>query len=196
MPAETTLYTLTVGNLECKVYDSLQIIIDKNPTANAGPDKVIISGQSVMLDGAAGGTDVNYTWSPAQNITGVTTLAPIVNPSADQIYTLHVISNKGCGTANDSVLVKVFKQLYIPNAFTPNNDGINDTWDIETLQAYPNAEVKVFNRYGQVVFDNHGKNISWDGTFKGVQLNSGAYVYLIDLKNNLPLIKGVVYILQ
>jgi gliding motility-associated-like protein len=196
LPAETTLYILTVGNLECKVYDSLQIIIDKNPTANAGPDKVIISGQSVMLNGTASGTDVNYTWTPAANITGVTTLAPIVNPSADQVYILHVISNKGCGTANDSVLVKVFKELYIPNAFTPNNDGINDTWVIETLQAYPNAEVKVFNRYGQVVFDNHGKNISWDGTFKGVQLNSGAYVYLIDLKNNLPFIKGVVYILQ
>ncbi|MEO7120286.1 MAG: gliding motility-associated C-terminal domain-containing protein [Ginsengibacter sp.] len=196
LPVETTLYTLTVANIDCKVYDSLQIIIDKNPTANAGPDKVIISGQSAMLNGTASGTDVNYTWTPAVNITGVTTLAPIVNPSIDQVYILNVISGKGCGTANDSVLVKVFKKLYIPNAFTPNNDGINDTWVIETLQAYPNAEVKVFNRYGQVVFDNHGKNISWDGTFKGVQLNPDAYVYLIDLKHNLPVIKGVVYILQ
>ena len=102
------------------------------------------------------------------------------------MYALNVFSNKGCGTAVDSVLVKVYQQLYIPNAFTPNGDGINDTWFIETLQAYPGAEVKVFNRYGQIVFDNHGKNISWDGKFKGVQLTSGAYVYIIDLKNNTP----------
>lgn len=194
-PGETTLYILTVANVECKASDSLEIVINKNPTADAGRDKVIISGQSVMLDGIAGGTDVNYTWTPDQNITGITTLTPIVNPTSSQAYTLHVTSNKGCKEATDTVLVKVFKQLYVPNAFTPNNDGINDTWFIETLQAYPGAEVKVFNRYGQIVFDNHGKNISWDGKYHGVQLTSGAFVYVIDLKNNIPLIKGIVNIL-
>lgn len=195
LPKETTLYILTVANNECKVSDSFLITVNKNPTANAGPDKVIIKGQSVSLNGMTGGTDVNYFWAPNTNITGTETLAPVVNPSANQVYVLNVISNKGCGTARDSVLVKVYQQLYIPNAFTPNSDGINDTWFIETLEAYPGAEVKVYNRYGQIVFDNHGKNISWDGKYKGIQLTSGAYVYIIDLKNNTPVIKGVVYIL-
>jgi gliding motility-associated-like protein len=194
-PKETTLYILTVANNECKVSDSLLITVDKNPTANAGQDKVIIKGQSVTLNGLAGGTDVNYIWTPNTNITGAETLTPLVNPSVNQVYAFNVISNKGCGTATDSVLVKVYQQLYIPNAFTPNGDGVNDSWFIETLQAYPGAEVKVYNRYGQIVFDNHGKNIWWDGKFKGVQLTSGAYVYIIDLKNNTPVIKGVVYVL-
>lgn len=194
-PRATTLYILTVANNECKVSDSLLITVDKNPTANAGPDKVIIKGQSAILNGAADGTDVNYFWSPNTNITGAGTLTPVVNPSSNQVYVLNVISNKGCRTATDSVLVKVYQQIYIPNAFTPNGDGVNDTWFIETLQAFPGAEVKVYNRYGQVVFDNHGKNISWDGKFKGVQLTSGAYVYIINLKNQMPVIKGVVYIL-
>jgi gliding motility-associated-like protein len=195
LPGETTLYILTVANNGCKVSDSLLITVDKLPTANAGPDKVIIKGQSVTLNGVAGGTDVTYIWTPNTNITGTESLSPIVNPSANQMYALNVFSNKGCGTATDSVLVKVYQQLYIPNAFTPNGDGINDTWFIETLQAYPGAEIKVYNRYGQIVFDNHEKNIWWDGKFKGMQLTSGAYVYLIDLKNNTPVIKGVVYIL-
>jgi len=195
LPKETTLYILTVANNECKVYDSLLITVDKNPTANAGPDRMIIKGQSVTFNGTAGGTDVNYFWSPNTNITGTETLTPVVNPSASFVYVLNVISNKGCGTAKDSVRVKVYQQLYIPNAFTPNGDGVNDNWVIETLQAYPGAQVKVYNRYGQIVFDNHGKNISWDGKFKGVQLTSGAYVYIIDLKNNTPVIKGVFYIL-
>jgi gliding motility-associated-like protein len=194
-PKETTLYILTVANNECKVSDSVLITVDKLPTANAGPDKVIIKGQSVTLNGAAGGTDVNYIWTPNTNITGSESLTPVVNPTANQMYALNVFSNKGCGFAIDSVLVKVYQQLYIPNAFTPNSDGINVTWFIETLQAYPGAEVKVFNRYGQMVFDNHGKDIWWDGKFKGVQLTSGAYVYIINLKNNTPVIKGVVYVL-
>lgn len=194
-PGETTLYVLTVANNKCEVSDSVLITVDKLPTADAGPDKVIIKGQSATLNGIAGGTDITYTWTPNTNITGVTTLNPVAKPSANQMYALNVFSNRGCGTATDSVLVKVYQQLYIPNAFTPNGDGINDTWFIETLQAYPGAEVKVFNRYGEIVFDNNGKNISWDGKFKGVQLTSDAYVYIIDLKNNTAIIKGVVYIL-
>lgn len=194
-PTETTVYALTATNIECSVSDSVLIAVDKNPTADAGTDKVIIKGQSVTLNAIAGGTDVTYNWTPDVNIAGITTLNPIVNPITTQMYTLNVFSNKGCGTATDSVLVKVYQQLYIPNAFTPNGDGINDTWFIETLQAYPGAEVKVFNRYGQMVFNNHGKNISWDGKLKGVQLTSGAYVYVIDLKKDMPVIKGVVYIL-
>ncbi|HET7119586.1 MAG TPA: gliding motility-associated C-terminal domain-containing protein, partial [Hanamia sp.] len=194
-PDETTLYIVTVANNNCEVSDSVLVTVNENPVANAGPDKVIIKGQSTSLDGAAGGTDVSYLWTPGINISGTSTLNPIVNPATNQIYVLNVYSNKGCKTAVDSMLVKVYQQLYIPNAFTPNGDGINDTWDIETLQAYPGAEVKVFNRYGQIIFDNNGKSIWWDGTFKGNPQSPGAYVYLIDLKNNTPVIKGVVYII-
>ena len=111
------------------------------------------------------------------------------------MYALNVFSNKGCKTAVDSVFVKVYQQLYIPNAFTPNGDGINDTWYIETLKAYPGAEVKVYNRYGQIVFDNNGKNISWDGKLKGEPQQPGAYAYLVDLKNGTPVIKGIVYLI-
>ena len=113
----------------------------------------------------------------------------------NQTYVLNVFSKKGCKTATDSVNVKVYQQLYVPNAFTPNGDGKNDTWVIETLQAYPGAVVTVFDRYGEKVFDNNGKNTWWDGTFKGKQQDAGAYVYVIDLKNNTPVIKGVVYII-
>ena len=194
-PIQTTLYTLTVANNECKASDSVMIVVNKNPKADAGPDKVIIDGQSVVLNGIASGTDVTYAWTPTEYMTAPGTLTPSVKPPINEIYTLHVISNKGCGTATDNVLVKVFKKLFIPNAFTPNNDGINDTWFIETLEAYPNADVKVFNRFGQMVFDNHGVNKPWDGTFKGILLSSGAYAYIIDLKNNSQLIRGVVFII-
>ncbi len=195
LPKQTTLYIVTVANDKCKSYDSVMIVVNKNPKADAGPDKVIIDGQSVVLNGAAGGTDITYTWTPPQYVTAPGTLTPSVMPPVNETYTLHVISNKGCGTATDNVFVKVYKKLFIPNAFTPNSDGINDTWHIETLDAYPNADVKVFNRYGQIVFYNHGTNKSWDGRFKGGLLTSGAYAYIIDLKNNSAVIRGVVFII-
>jgi gliding motility-associated-like protein len=191
-PSQTTLYILRVGNTDCFVYDSLLVTVNINPSSNAGPDKVIIRGQSATLDGSAGGTAIRYLWTPGNNLIGSDSLTPVVNPSSSQTYVLNVFSDKGCETARDSVSVKVYQQLYVPNAFTPNGDGINDNWYIETLKAYPGAEVKVFDRYGQIVFDNRGQAISWDGTFKGELQSSGAYVYLIDLKNNLPVIKGVV----
>lgn len=194
-PSQTTLYILQVANVDCMVSDSVLVTVNINPVANAGPDKVIIKGQSATLDGTAEGTDVNYLWTPANNITGNTTLLPVVSPVATQLYVLNVFSGKGCKSASDSVLVKVYQQLYVPNAFTPNGDGINDTWVIETLEAYPGAEVKIYDRYGQKIFDNNGKNISWDGKVKGKIQTAGAYVYIIDLKNNTPVIKGVVYLI-
>ncbi|HEY5392349.1 MAG TPA: gliding motility-associated C-terminal domain-containing protein, partial [Hanamia sp.] len=57
------------------------------------------------------------------------------------------------------------------------------------------ADVKVYDRYGQIIFDNNGKNISWDGKFKKKIQTAGAYVYIIDVKNNTPVIKGVVYLI-
>lgn len=194
-PDETTLYTLTVANNSCMLSDSVLVTVNQNPFANAGPDKVIIKGQSTTLNGTAAGTDVTYLWTPDINLTGTTSLNPVVSPVTGQEYELSVYSNKGCKTATDKVLVKVYEQLYIPNSFTPNGDGLNDNWNIETLKAYPGAEVKVFNRYGQIVFDNHGKSIWWDGTFKGELQQPGAYVYLVDLKNGTALIKGIVYII-
>ena len=195
LPSENTLYVLTVSNGECKASDSVMISINEDPFADAGPDKIILAGQSVMLDGSAGGTNVIYTWTPTSSLQAATTLTPFANPPANQQYILKVISNLGCGIATDTMLVKVYDQLYIPNAFTPNGDGINDSWIIETLAPYPGAEVKVYNRFGQMVFTNNGKNIGWDGTIRGRQLPAGAYVYVINLKNNSPVIKGVVYVI-
>lgn len=195
LPKQTTLFIVTVANDKCQSSDSVTVTVNKSPTADAGPDKTIINGQSVTLNGAAGGSNITYTWLPSDNITGASTLTPTVSPPADKVYTLQVTSQT-CGTASDNVRVKVYKELFIPNAFTPNNDGINDTWHIETLDAFPTAEIKIFNRYGEIVFDNHGVNTSWDGKYKNVLLPSGAYVYTIDLKNNSPLLKGVVFIIR
>jgi gliding motility-associated-like protein len=182
-PADTTEYTVRVRN-DFGCTDSLKITINiwKKPVANAGPDKTTREGRAISLEGSVSGTDVSYYWTPATGLND----ADILNPSAvlqnDMTYTLNAVSNKGCGISSDQAFVKVFKKVVIPNAFSPNNDGINDTWQIPALQTYTNPEITVFNRYGQPVYRSKGYGTAWDGSFKGNKLPVGTYYYVIDLK--------------
>lgn len=195
-PADTTLYILTVNNGTCKAYDSVTVNVLKKPVANAGPDQRIFAGQSTTLNGTAAGTNISFYWTPNTNISNPTDIHPVVSPPADTIYTLHVISNVGCGTAADNVFVRVYKKIIIPTAFSPNNDGINDVWNIEGLETYPESETSIFNRYGQRVFISRGYSKPWNGSYNNSPLPVGTYYYVIDLKNELPRLSGWVMILK
>jgi gliding motility-associated-like protein len=84
--------------------------------------------------------------------------------------------------------------LKIPNAFTPNADGVNDTWIIEYLEKYPSAEVYVFNRWGQAVYNGRPGVEPWDGTFEGNRVPSGSYTYVVDLRNGMLPFTGVLVV--
>jgi gliding motility-associated-like protein len=120
---------------------------------------------------------------------------PRVSPSDDILYTLTVTSDKGCRDSA-AVEVTVLKVPVVPNAFSPNGDGINDRWVIRYLDQYPGAEVQVFNRYGQPVYHAIGYTTPWDGTYKGQPLPVATYYYIIDPKNGRVPIHGSVTILR
>ncbi len=195
-PVDTTLYILTVSNGACKAYDTVKINVLKKPVANAGPDQRIFQGQSTTLNGIAAGTNISYYWTPNASISNSADMHPVVSPSADTTYTLHVTSNAGCGDAADNVFVRVFKKVVIPNAFSPNNDGINDVWNIEGLDTYPESETSIFNRYGQLVFTSRGYSKPWNGSYNNSPLPVGACYYIINLKNEIPKLSGWVMILK
>ncbi len=196
-PLTTTVYTLTVSNLfNCAAKDSTRITVLIKPTANAGPDKKITEGESTSLQGVSGGDVSAFFWTPAQFINNSNILTPVVSPLSDITYTLHVASGNGCGIATDDVFIRVFKKIVIPNAFSPNGDGINDTWRVEGLDSYPESETNVFNRFGQLVFHSAGYSKAWDGRWNGKSLPSGTYYYTIDRKNNFPLSSGWILIIR
>ncbi|WP_374948969.1 cadherin-like beta sandwich domain-containing protein [Mucilaginibacter sp.] len=85
-------------------------------------------------------------------------------------------------------------KIFVPNTFTPNGDGINDTWNIGDVDAYPNTTIEVFNRQGQKVFNSLGYGVPWDGTYKGLLLPPGSYYYLI--KNNVNTMSGNLMIIR
>ena len=168
----------------------------KKPTAFAGPDKSLLIGQSTQLNGQAGGTAISFSWLPVTFLNNPLLVQPTSSPLDDILYTLTVKSNDGCGEVTDDVFIKVYKEIYVPSAFSPNNDGLNDRWRILALITFPKATLMVYNRYGEIVFEGSGNNMEWDGSFKGLPCPMGAYTYVIDFKNGTPLKKGMVSILR
>ena len=196
-PLQTTTYTVHVSNGGCT--DSSQtvtITVNKNPVANAGPNITLFQGQSAELNGTIQGDNItNFFWSPATYLNDPTSLTPITTPTGDITYTLTAVSQT-CGTSTSSVLVRLYKKITIPNTFSPNNDGINDYWDIDALVTYPESSILVYDRYGQQVFQSIGYARPWDGTYNGSPVPPGTYYYIIDLKNNTPKLAGWVLIVR
>ncbi|MBL7740326.1 MAG: gliding motility-associated C-terminal domain-containing protein [Chitinophagaceae bacterium] len=196
-PADTIDYSVVVTNqFSCRDTAWVTVNVIERPEADAGPDKYIIKNNSVQLPGSATGQNVSYSWSPAVFINDITSLQPVVTPPHDTTYVLTVISEEGCGTAVDSVHVFVYADVYVPTAFTPNNDGKNDTWFIPALTAYSVYTVSVYNRYGELIFHIKNANVPWDGTYKGASQPAGAYVYVVELKDEKRLLKGILMIVR
>jgi gliding motility-associated-like protein len=196
-PVDTMNYQLIVTNPDgCKDTTELTINVIERARADAGPDKYIIKGNSVQLAATALGQNINYIWSPDAYIDDVFTLQPVVAPPHDTTYILTVTSNEGCGVDIDSMHVFVYKDIYVPTAFTPDNNGLNDTWFIPALSAYPEFTISVFNRQGQILFYTKNTNKPWDGKYKGIPQPAGVYVYMIDIKLTGQILKGTLMLVR
>ena len=115
--------------------------------------------------------------------------------SSGSFYVSQYIGN--CESPRVEVKVSVgLSNLTIPNTFTPNGDGINDTWVIKGISYYPDALVQIFNRYGQKVFESRGYATPFDGKLGGVLLPPGAYYYIINLNTNCSLLSGSLTLLR
>jgi gliding motility-associated-like protein len=173
-----------------------QVVIHPNPSVNAGPDQVILQGGQITLQATVSGSN-NYTfnWTPDTWLNDPNILQPITRAESDITYTLTVTGIGGC-TASDNVFVKQLLRPVIPNAFSPNGDGINDIWTIRYLDSYPGATVQIFDRYGRRIYISTGYNTPWDGKYNGSPLPAGVYYYIVDPKNGLKSINGSVTLIR
>lgn len=198
--ADTLTYNVklyTVNNFGCNS-DTLvkPFTVFPYPHVNAGPDRFILEGGTITLDPIVYATNAQYVWMPNQYlINNRIAKVKVDKPLTDMTYTLTVTNGGGCSMSDD-VFVKLLKFPVIPNTFTPNNDGINDTWRIDYLNTYPDCRVQIFTRAGQLVFESRGYNTPWDGTIKGKSLPIDTYYYIIEPGNGRDPITGYVTILK
>lgn len=192
--AHTLTYTFT-GLNGCVDFITQTVTVPALPLAEAGADMVVLEGEGIKLDARASGEGLKYKWTPSTGLDRDDILNPLASPVDDITYTLSVFSEQGCVLVDD-VFVKVLKTPVVPNTFTPNNDGVNDGWNIRYLDSYPQASVEVFNRYGNKIFISLGYNQPWDGKFNNIDLPVGTYYYIINPKSGRKTISGAVTILR
>ncbi|CAN5562835.1 hypothetical protein BH10BAC2_BH10BAC2_33380 [soil metagenome] len=186
-------YTFLANN-GCVDSKTQDIIVYPSPTVS-GSNVELLEGGSIELPAVITGTDLTYKWTPPVSLDHDDIAHPVASPVKYITYTLLVTSAQGC-SATANVIVKVFQNPKIPNAFSPNRDGINDIWQIQYLNTYADATVSVFNRYGQKVFYSVGYTTAWNGTYNGADLPVGTYYYVIDTKKGLKPFSGYVAILR
>lgn len=160
-------------------------------------DTTVRFGQSVNLHGSGA---LTYEWSPAYNISSLTRPNVTVNPFVTTQYILTGYNSKHC-SSSDTINVIVISdcgEMYVPNAFTPNNDGANDVLYVRGI-CLQSLTFMIFDRWGEKVFETADQNIGWDGTYKGEQMNTAVFVYRLEgktydgkafsLKGNITLIR-------
>jgi gliding motility-associated-like protein len=192
--------TLTVENAGgCKAVIPSQLIsVVPTPDVEAGPDIFIRPGQtSIIASGISNPSAYNFIWTPATALSAANILNPVTATVNDIMYKITATHKLNGCTDTDSVWVKMVTNIYVPNAFTPNNDGLHDVWRIPALAGYPNSTVTIYNRYSQKIYEAKGNGQPWDGTFKGAAQPIGAYVYIIQPgEPGMDIIKGTVTIIR
>ena len=112
-------------------------------------------------------------------------------------YAILLQDQNQCSLNFEVIIESTLTEIEIPNGFTPNGDGRNDTWEMANLYGlYPQAEVQVFNRWGQMIFFSDDYNTGWDGKKQGKELPTATYYYVISLTNDIDPLKGTVTIIR
>jgi len=175
------VYAITVtdqnncsADVSATVIEPEQIVITIERTVKMEYGEVVTLNNTI-----AGGKGIlNYLWTPETGLSCTTCQEPVATPVKDVIYTYLVTDEDGCFDT-DSVFVEVYinKDIYIPNTFTPNGDGSNDFFFMfaKKLRTF---SMKVFNRWGEKVFDSYDLQQGWDGYFNGKPADVGVYTYL------------------
>jgi len=187
-PAATTTYTVTgYGPDNCFTQTkNIRITVIALPVVNAGRDTTIMVGSSFVLRPSYTGNNLAYNWTPATYLSCADCDRPTTSPREPMEYSVEVRNAFGC-TAADKLRIELrcnAESIFLPNTFTPNGDGANDIWyprggGIKTVRY-----LKVFNRWGQVIFERSNFNTDdrsagWDGTYQGQPLPPDVFVYTL-----------------
>ncbi|HYJ65422.1 MAG TPA: gliding motility-associated C-terminal domain-containing protein, partial [Parafilimonas sp.] len=192
-PIMNTIYT-AIGKDSNNCFSDtarINVTVHPKPTVNITDSAAEILSGSTYTILASSGNDgiINLEWTPALGLSCFSCLQPTTTVNNTITYTLTATNAFGC-TASDSIILVALcnkQSIYIPNTFSPNNDGINDVF-------YPRANgsllVKsfiIFNRWGQVVFERrnvyaNGSANGWDGKYKNILQKPDVYVYIMELQ--------------
>jgi gliding motility-associated-like protein len=179
-------YSVTMTDaIGCPHDTSFTIVNESAFSMSAYPnDTTVDLGSYAGIRIIPNGDNISFMyWGPAEYIVCDTCSATSVAPIQTIYYTAYVTSDSGC-TAIDSILVTVipFYNIYVPNAFTPNGDGNNDYFSVfGEKEDWKQFSIKVFDRWGEKVYESEDENFQWDGRYKGHLIDPQVFVWEIHL---------------
>ncbi|MFZ9956754.1 MAG: gliding motility-associated C-terminal domain-containing protein [Flavobacteriales bacterium] len=177
-PLENTSYKVVITNEDqCSDSAYTTLILAENNIRGLNPQYVVEYGDDVKIN-----TDAqNISWSPSTYLSCNTCSSPIVQlPEQDITYHYLMYDELGC-PFKDSVKVYVIRKVYVPNAFTPNNDGLNEAFYFRSISV-AEFELLIFNRWGELIFTSNNINQGWDGTYNGREAQIDVYVWKVRYK--------------
>ena len=187
---DTGTYHVTVTDSGgCTIDTTFVLINDHALSIRVVPDTATINeGDLVQLgiDAISNGAgNIQYTWTPVAGLSCTDCADPNAAPTQTTEYTVQAITDSGCiATSTTTITVDPQHQIYVPNAFSPNNDGINDFWEIYGYKkAWVYVSVEIFDRWGEKLFESHDMDFKWDGTYVGTPQAPGVYTYILTVVN-------------
>ena len=165
------------------------VAVGRFPTVNLGPDLVLATGTlHPLASSVTNGPIAQWLWTPAANLNCATCPLPVATIKKDVSYVVRVTTAYGC-SASDTMNIKVFcenSQVFVPNAFTPDGDGLNDVLMVRGKGIVSVKFFRVFNRWGELVFErsNFPPNVAsfgWNGKVKGVTGPPDVFVYTAEV---------------
>jgi gliding motility-associated-like protein len=187
-------YTYT-GDNGCVDVAVKSVVVNSIPDVNIPSDLYAFIDGTIQVNATVTEPGLRFKWTPSKGLNRDNILNPIITADDDRVYTLTVTSTLNC---DRTVFVRLhaLREIIPPNAFSPNNDGVNDVWKLNYLESYPNSTIDIFNRYGEKVFFSQGYSIPFDGNYKGNPLPVGTYYYIINPKNGRKTITGSVTLIR
>ncbi len=191
-------YSVVVQNTEgCGDTALVNFAVNPRVIADAGTDADVETGVPYRLEGNGNGS---FAWSPSSVLNNAGIANPVVTIRSNTTLVLTVTDNLGC-VATDTVHLRVLNgpTFYVPSAFTPNGDGLNDVFRPTPVGIQKLDYFRVFNRYGELVFETSEIGKGWNGIYKGVQQNGGNYVWAvkgIDRTGRERMMKGNVVLIR
>lgn len=193
-PGDYTISLTARSDNNCVDVFQRQVTVYSLPPANAGTDTTISKGYSVQLHATGG---VSYSWSPVTGLSNSEIGSPVAAPLETTDYEVLVSDRFGCQQL-DTVRVTVQEDFKIVanNVFTPDENGQNDTWVIRNVETFGNVNVRVYDRFGALVFQETAYQNDWRGTRGNDLLPDGTYFYVITFSASPQTYNGALTIIR
>ncbi|MVM35199.1 T9SS type B sorting domain-containing protein [Spirosoma sp. HMF4905] len=187
----TVTYTVKAAP-ECAGTVATRIaVVAPIPTIQLADSMTTYTGNTFTMNPVYTGNPNQFLWASATYLDSTTVANPTVRDiQKDITYTINVKNSTGC-EAKDTIHITVYPRVYVPEAFSPNGDGLNDTWELFGIEAFPDAVVTIFNRWGEVIYSSgKGYTHPFDGTLNGTSLPVGLYAFTLHTVPQKPVIRG------